>query len=859
MQAEKTRLLREQFFDKVLDDMTASKYTLAEFLDYVFNPETKLKSDWRWRGFFLNRPVIERIFGYWTSSKYPATTHATVHEWAASLIAAKTSTEAQSITSSGILTKSKKVVNEQFFLGYSLAGLTATLRGMAPTAFHILDAFSSTARQLRQNSAAGLRKKEILRGSAALSLLRAASQYNNYVQAVNSAYLAATGASRQHFAVFGALGSSLGYTSVVSSNKAAASTINRPRPPGLLTLLSNACNATSRSIASSGLFVVVYDNINMMVRVSEQILGRKNAQENGTCTTLIPLHDTQPADLLTSSLDTSILNAPPLRIEHLLLTDVEAEFHAQNMVHTILRIIVRHGGPGFKKWQKDLDAMQPKSSETIDVHKTPIHPLPSMEIDENSITGNIEVMSTINQSLGLNADDPEYIKYIKIVAGDQLTIARQRSILTVRLCHESGAHSWRNIFLMPGLFHAKIADCHGLLETHFGKPNADSLDDYSSSVNSWAAIVGHAKDIYSSYADPDLVQELQEQRIPNERKQEAEAKAANNGKKPDGTLPHVKKGDMVFENAILFFRDALLTREFTDAVKAGDSGRIVLILRMWVFSYQGSGRSKYAHEMLHLLHNLICVWTKELRHVIMMNWLLNPTGKVNSFVEIDLIQEHLNFWIKKIYKADGDSHSWDWLALISPCVDILRSLATRIHTDLGARQGSKHTIPNLEEDIAALMDSLDEQDVYTLQHGRVLDDDEKPVPDILSVGMAALTHGASTTPLAEFNQQFEILRARCGLTPVADLLSLLDRDSSPLDESPAQGFPSPPVDSAAGGNERQLDAGDDLFLASPTLMHLTAADVSLDMDVCDWSLDSDDEESECKESGDDSDGSDDPY
>ncbi|KAJ7114691.1 hypothetical protein C8R44DRAFT_880777 [Mycena epipterygia] len=407
----------------------------------------------------------------------------------------------------------------------------------------------------------------------------------------------------------------------------------------------------------------------------------------------------------------------------------------------------------------------------------------------------------------------------------------------------------------------------------------DSLDDYSSSVNSWAAIVGHAKDIYSSYADPDLVQELREQRIPNERKQEAEAKAANNGKKPDGTLPHVKKGDMVFENAILFFRDALLTREFTDAVKAGDSGRVVLILRMWVFSYRGSGRSKYAHEMLHLLHNLICVWTKELRHVIMMNWLLNPTGKVNSFVEIDLVQEHLNFWIKKIYKADGDSHSWDWLALISPCVDILRSLATRIHTDLGARQGSKHTIPNLEEDIAALMDSLNEHDVYTLQHGRVLDDDEKPVPDILSVGMAALTHGASTTPLAEFNQQFEILRARRGLTPVADLLSLLDRDSSPLDESPAQGFPSPPVDSAAGGNvpdnaladivradtpdsdeeERQLDAGDDLFLASPTLMRLTAADVSLDMDVCDWSLDSDDEESEYEESGDDSDGSDDPY
>ncbi|KAJ7863876.1 hypothetical protein B0H13DRAFT_2069951, partial [Mycena leptocephala] len=592
----------------------------------------------------------------------------------------------------------------------------------------------------------------------------------------------------------------------------------------------DACSATSRAIAATGLFAVVYDNINMMVRVAEQILGRKNAQENGTCATLIPLHDAKPDDLLTSTLDASILDAPPLRIEHLMLTDEEAEFHEKNMVHTILRIIVRHGGDGLKKWQKDLDAMQPTSSETIRVHKTPIHPLPTMEIDENSITGNIEVVDAINKSLGLSADDPEYVKYVKIIAGDQLTIARQRSILTVRLGHESGPHAWRHIVLMPGLFHAKIADCHGLLETHFGKPNAgtrspgslgfhntvldrlpitltsyphsapaDSLDAYASSINSWTTI----------------------------------------------------KGDMVFENAILFMRDALLTREFTDAIKAGDSGRVVNILRLWAFSYRGSGRSKYAHEMLHLLHNLICVWTKELRHVVLQNWLLNPTGKPNSFVEIDLVQEHLNFWIKKIYKADGDGHSWDWLAMISPCVDILRTLATRIHTDLGARQGSKHTIPNLGEDIAALMDSLDEHDVYTQQPGRVLDDDEQPVADILSVGMAALTHGASITPLAEFNLQFEILRARRRLTPVADLLPLMTVDpmAAPADiELPDVAAPTPDDDDDVPGladipdsdDEPEQEEENELFVASPTLTRFNADD---------WDLDQQEDDSDYEGSG----------
>jgi hypothetical protein len=342
------------------------------------------------------------------------------------------------------------------------------------------------------------------------------------------------------------------------------------------------------------------------------------------------------------------------------------------MVHTILRIIVLHGGEGFQKWKKDLDASQPVSADKIQVHKTPLHPLPSMEIDESSITGNIEVIEEIMRVLGFKTDDPDYLKYIQIIAGDQLTIARQRSILNVRLGHESGPHAWRHIVLMPGLFHAKIADCHGVLETHFGKANVrtpgslgfhntvldrlpitltslppfrtcrdlimvslyarvlhclllvsgkDSLDACAESINTYETLVTYARNIYGTYTDADRVQELRERRIPEERQRDVDAKAAKKSREAvpaDGKSdppPHIRKGDMVFENAILFLRDSLLTREFSDAVKAGDSGRVVIVLRMWAFSYRGSGRSKYAHEMLHLLHNLICVWTKELRYV----------------------------------------------------------------------------------------------------------------------------------------------------------------------------------------------------------------------------------------------------
>jgi hypothetical protein len=38
-----------------------------------------------------------------------------------------------------------------------------------------------------------------------------------------------------------------------------------------------------------------------------------------------------------------------------------------------------------------------------------------------------------------------------------------------------------------------------------------------------------------------------------------------------------------------------------------------------------------------------------IRKVVMQNWILNPTGKPYGGVAIDLVQEHLNFWIKVIY------------------------------------------------------------------------------------------------------------------------------------------------------------------------------------------------------------------
>jgi hypothetical protein len=48
------------------------------------------------------------------------------------------------------------------------------------------------------------------------------------------------------------------------------------REPGLFSFLRDACMTTNRTLAQSNLAGYVYDNINLMNRIAEAILGRKS-------------------------------------------------------------------------------------------------------------------------------------------------------------------------------------------------------------------------------------------------------------------------------------------------------------------------------------------------------------------------------------------------------------------------------------------------------------------------------------------------------------------------------------------------------------------------------------------------------
>ncbi len=153
----------------------------------------------------------------------------------------------------------------------------------------------------------------------------------------------------------------------------------------------------------------------------------KDTQQNGTCATIWPLHGADINNMDLSAFHQSFLTARGLNISDILHTNEEAIQFREFLIYDIIRIITRFGGEYFKQFEKDLAKHQPKSTSKINIHQTKVYPLPSFNINESTINGNAEVNTAIIEELRLK-ESPHWRNSVRIIAGDQLSVARMRSV-----------------------------------------------------------------------------------------------------------------------------------------------------------------------------------------------------------------------------------------------------------------------------------------------------------------------------------------------------------------------------------------------------------------------------------------------
>ncbi|KZP26721.1 hypothetical protein FIBSPDRAFT_909075 [Athelia psychrophila] len=129
-------------------------------------------------------------------------------------------------------------------------------------------------------------------------------------------------------------------------------------------------------------------------------------------------------------------------------------------------------------------------------------------------------------------------------------------------------------------------------------------------------------------------------------------------------------GDRVLANSTLFLEDFGWWIEAAYAVPEGDMGRVMEVLKIWIFVFAGSSNQNYKEYLLEFYCLLKYESSQDLHDAILNNMLVNLTGELGSWIEGDLLQEHYNKWLEDMVgKRGGDFDDAFYRRTISPNVD----------------------------------------------------------------------------------------------------------------------------------------------------------------------------------------------
>ncbi|KAI0654698.1 hypothetical protein C8Q70DRAFT_925283, partial [Cubamyces menziesii] len=331
------------------------------------DPDNKQGQE-RWNSLFSIPGRVEQILDFWSSSRNSPTGRSAVREWAFTLMKRLMSGEAYTATRDKFLQACTIEVDPNFVLDFSLEHIRNHLTALCPMALDLFRAFSTTSRQEREQSTTSKLRKENLVTSQALVALAARSQSNSYVRQVLGLYAYVSGVQRQVLTVLSHLGIMCSYPILTGTPRepgAARSKlkIGLKSAYGLLRLLWDASMRLARGRAHTRILGNVYDTINMMFKIAEQILGRKDSQQNGTCATALELHGASLDDMRTDNTIESFVKAPPLTFDDILLSPQESAELTRRLEHTILRIAVSFGGEQFARFCAEVNASLPVTKQ----------------------------------------------------------------------------------------------------------------------------------------------------------------------------------------------------------------------------------------------------------------------------------------------------------------------------------------------------------------------------------------------------------------------------------------------------------------------------------------------------------------
>ncbi|KAF9149515.1 hypothetical protein BG015_008705 [Linnemannia schmuckeri] len=459
---------------------------------------------------------------------------------------------------------------------------------------------------------------------------------------------------------------------------------------------------------------VVYDNINIANKHHHQRADKHDTFDNGTAATLILF----PSDKGQSPAAPPALFRPederPVPTADLFFPK-EADWEVPHQVSRshVSATIVRSLPKGSTAVAIPILPIQ-----KLDIHKTVLFPLQTMRLDESTIAGNLAVLERITQ-VGLQLPKTWFANPKNtIFAGDQMSVSRLLTLKIHRIVDNDPYDSLAWVHPTPQLFHLDMNLCGTIFRTHYGSPQSPG------SLASIIILMDRKR----------LTKEKQEFKAADELLRivfDAMVLSLCESLRQGGTsdeldIPTISEiitnsfcslpspslfglpSTTVNINALLFLRDVAVHIELTEAIKAGDIGRISHLLPIITLMMHGGGNTNYALELLRLLYGIRHLWTDEWATRVLSSMLVNPKGVDGGWMATDMLQENHNYLIKSIFSSKGSNMTWEYLRdSISTNIRTFQVISWMFEQEVGVGSNStKHQKPSPASDIVTIQDYL---------------------------------------------------------------------------------------------------------------------------------------------------------
>lgn len=163
--------------------------------------------------------------------------------------------------------------------------------------------------------------------------------------------------------------------------------------------------------------------------------------------------------------------------------------------------------------------------------------------------------------------------------------------------------------------------------------------------------------------------------------------------------------------------------------------------------FPAAGATNYTAETLELACSFFYEFPEKLKNAVLNNYLVNPTGQEFGWYEHDLLQEHHNLMIKRVFNQKNVDFGSDFLRkAVAINIRKFGDLRERFFGMLGLRErGVGRGLDEAEADIRALSTHYQEEETHIFMPGRK---QSYCAIDSIRTGMEKLANGGLKAFLA---------------------------------------------------------------------------------------------------------------